>query len=398
MLVLIETERERRFSAKEIDLARGLGEQAAAAIHHARLYRREQSQNHRLMTLLETSRVLAGSLDVTKVLDEMRAEAAGVFGAQHVSVDAVLLGDDGRYLPLAAALADAVDGGDDAEDAGPALELDALSDRVMERREPGQEVSGDLCRVVVPLVQQGEAQGFVDVRLKGGHELGHDEMGLLQILAGQAAAAIVNARLYRAIERQAITDGLTGLYNHRYFYERLNQEFARAQRYSLPLALLMIDIDDFKHFNDRYGHPVGDLVLAEVGHILAAQLRRGVDLAARYGGEEFVVLLPNTRRDGAQVVGDRLVRQIAALTRAVSGAAPESDADARTVGERIRARIADAQIPGIGDGSDPHVSVSVGVAAFPGAAGGPAELVRNADKALYLAKRLGKNRVEVFGA
>ncbi|MEI6726804.1 MAG: GGDEF domain-containing protein, partial [Actinomycetes bacterium] len=189
-----------------------------------------------------------------------------------------------------------------------------------------------------------------------------------------------------------------GLYNHRHFYERLNQEFARAQRYGLPLSLLMIDIDDFKHFNDRYGHPVGDLVLAEAGRILSEQLRRGVDLAARYGGEEFVVLLPNTRRDGAQVVGDRLVRQIAALTRAASGAAPESEADARTVGERIRQHIATAQIPGIRDGSEPHVSVSVGVAAFPGAAGGPAELVRNADKALYLAKRLGKNRVEVFDA
>jgi diguanylate cyclase (GGDEF)-like protein len=396
MLVLIETERERHFSGKEVDLARGLGEQAAAAIHRARLYGREQSQNRRLMALLETSHVLAGSLDVTKVLDEMRAEAAGLFGAQHVGVEVVLLGDGGRFLPLAAALAEATD--DDADAPGPALEPDELSRRVMERGEPGQERAGDLCRVVVPLVLQGETQGFVDVRLDGGHELGQDEMGLLQILAGQAAAAIVNARLYRTIERQAITDGLTGLHNHRYFYERLNQEFARAQRYGLPLSLLMIDIDDFKHFNDLYGHPIGDLVLTEVGRILSEQLRRGVDLAARYGGEEFVVLLPNTRRDGAQVVGDRLVRRIAALTRVPSGAAPESDADARNIGERIRLRIATAPIPGIRDGSQAHVSVSVGVAAFPGAAGGPAELVRNADKALYLAKRLGKNRVEVFGA
>jgi diguanylate cyclase (GGDEF)-like protein len=249
----------------------------------------------------------------------------------------------------------------------------------------------------VPLVLQGETQGLLDVSLKGGHELGPDEMGLLQILAGQAAAAIVNARLYRTIEREAITDGLTGLYNHRHFHERLNQEFARAQRYGLPLSLLMLDIDDFKHFNDLYGHPVGDLVLAEVGRLLSEQLRRGVDLAARYGGEEFVVLLPNTRRDGAQVVGDRLVRQVAALARVASGAAPENDEDARTVGDRIRVRIATARIPGIHDGSEPHVSVGVGVAAFPGTAGGPPELVRNADKALYLAKRLGKNRVEVFG-
>lgn len=394
MLVLIEHERERRFSAKEIDLASGLGEQAAVAIHHARLYRRERSQNDRLMALLETSRVLAASLDVTKVLDELRAEAAGVFGAQQVDVDAVLLGEDGGYLPLAAVLADAADD-DGAEEAGSALELDELSARVVECGVPGQETRGDLCRVVVPLVLQGETRGFVDMRLAGAQELGDDEMGLLQILAGQTAAAIVNARLYRAIERQAITDGLTGLYNHRYFLERLNQEFARAQRYSLPLSLLMIDIDDFKHFNNLYGHPVGDLVLADVGRILSEQLRRGVDLAARYGGEEFVVLLPNTRRDGAQAVGDRLARRVAALTREATDAAPEG-ADARSVGERIRVRIADAEISGVGDGSGPHVSVSIGVAAFPGAAGGSPELVRNADKALYLAKRLGKNRVEVF--
>ncbi len=197
------------------------------------------------------------------------------------------------------------------------------------------------------------------------------------------------------IERQAITDGLTGLYNHRYFYGRLGQEFARARRYGLPLSLLMIDIDDFKRFNDRYGHPVGDLVLVEVGRILRTRLRRRVDLAARYGGEEFVVLLPNTLRDGAQVVGDRLLREVAALARSISGAPPPGEEDARTVGEHIRVSIAAAELPGT-RGDDAHVTVSVGVAALPGSAGTPGELVGNADKALYLAKRLGKNRVEVF--
>jgi len=78
----------------------------------------------------------------------------------------------------------------------------------------------------------------------------------------------------------------------------------------------MLDIDDFKQFNDRFGHPVGDLVLVEVGKVLTEQLRRHVDLAARYGGEEFAILLPNTSRDGAQVVGDRLVREVAALSQA----------------------------------------------------------------------------------
>ena len=165
---------------------------------------------------------------------------------------------------------------------------------------------------MVPFVSGEAAEGLLDLRT-GGVAVGADELELLQILAAQASAALANAALYRTLERQAITDGLTGLYNHRYFYERLNQEIARAQRYGLPLSLLMIDIDDFKHFNDRFGHPTGDLVLAEVGRILATQIRTGVDIASRYGGEEFTIVLPNTARDGAQVVGARLAQHLSEL-------------------------------------------------------------------------------------
>ena len=88
-----------------------------------------------------------------------------------------------------------------------------------------------------------------------------------------AAIAIQNARLYASLEHLAITDGLTGLYNHRYFYDRLAQEVARAQRYELPLSLLMIDIDDFKAYNDRYGHRAGDALLRGVGALLQARRR-----------------------------------------------------------------------------------------------------------------------------
>jgi PleD family two-component response regulator len=130
--------------------------------------------------------------------------------------------------------------------------------------------------------------------------------------------------------------------------------------------------------------------------VLAEQLRRHVDFAARYGGEEFAILLPNTSRDGAQVVGDRLVREVAALGQA-DGDVPAPQLDgARCVGERIRASIAATELPGVGADDEVHVTVSVGLASLPGAARSSDELVRNSDKALYLAKRLGKNRVEVF--
>ncbi len=387
ILVLVESRRERTFSPGEVELARALGEQAATAIRHARLYRRGERQNRRLAALVETSRVLVSSLDVAAVLGEVRREVAGLF---EVPGDAVslLLRRDEVFVPFR--LEDgAVGPGDDAEP----VELDDLHRRAATGLEPAICSEGEEQRLVVPFVLGDAAEGLLDVRAGRGRVFS-DEVELLQILASQAAAALANAGLYRTLERQAITDGLTGLYNHRYFYERLGDEFSRARRYALPLSLLMIDIDDFKRFNDRFGHPAGDLALTEVGRILGTHIRAGIDIAARYGGEEFAILLPNTARDGAQVVGARLARELATVPGGADTPPPHEDG-AIGVSERIRVAVEGSMLPGVD--SFAQITVSIGAACFPGTAGGPGELVHNADKALYLAKRLGKNRVEVFG-
>ena len=385
MLVLIETARERIFSSAEVELARALGEQAATAIRHARLYRRGDRQNRRLAALLETSRILASSLDAGAVLAEVRREVSDLFDVRGDAVTLLLRRGDAfvRFEPGPVAAA--------TGDEPAAVELDDVRCRAVAELVPAiaQDAAGS--RLVVPFVSGDAAEGLLDVRAGARFGTGDDEVELLQILASQAAAALANAALYRTLERQAITDGLTGLYNHRYFYERLNQEIARAQRYGLPLSLLMVDIDDFKHFNDRFGHPAGDLVLKEVGRILGSNLRTGIDIAARYGGEEFTIVLPNTARDGAQVVGTRLARQLSSLP----GAPPPNDEGAVTVSEHIRVSVCRI-VPARGRRRDQdHGEHRRRL--LPGAAGGPGELVRNADKALYLAKRLGKNRVEVFG-
>ncbi len=381
LLVLIETRSERIFRPVELELARALGEQAAVAIRHARLYRYGERQNERFAALLETSRVLVSSLDVEAVLGEVRREVAGLFSVVGDDVG-LLLRREEAFVPF--------DPGRRPPSEGdrPAVELDELQRRAVATLSPALEEEDGRARLVVPFVSGRDAVGLLDLRGRDGETFGGDELELLQVLGSQAAVALANAALYRTLERQAVTDGLTGLYNHRYFYERLNQETARAQRYGLPMSLLMIDIDDFKHFNDRFGHPAGDLfndrfghpagdlVLTEVGRILSRDLRAGIDLAARYGGEEFAVVLPNTARDGAQVVGARLARQLSALP----GAAPPNTEGAVDVGERIRVAVADTSLPGFADGTG--ITVSIGVACFPGSAGGPGELVRNADKAL----------------
>ncbi len=219
-----------------------------------------------------------------------------------------------------------------------------------------------------------------------------DETDLVQIIANQVAAAMENARLYDKLEEQATTDGLTGLYNHRFFYDRLNAEVARAQRYGLQLSVLMLDLDDFKRFNDTFGHQAGDRVLAEVALIVRRQLRSGVDIACRYGGEEFAVILPHTPALGAEMVGRRLTESVIAAIGVVG-----DTSSAKQAGERLRRTIATTPFPGRESEDVTHVTVSIGVASYPEHADDVTTLVGSADNALYVAKRRGKNRVEVFG-
>lgn len=192
------------------------------------------------------------------------------------------------------------------------------------------------------------------------------------------AASMVDevARLYREqrdrnaqleemvaqLQALSITDWLTGLRNHGYFFQRLGEEIDRALRHRRSMALLLGDLDDFKRLNDGHGHAAGDRVLRMVGEVLAAELR-SADIACRIGGEEFALLLPETDGAGALLVADR-----------------------------VRRALADAHVPGVGP-----VTISFGVAAVPEHAIGRDDLVELADRALYLAKREGKNRSRLAG-
>lgn len=170
-------------------------------------------------------------------------------------------------------------------------------------------------------------------------------------------------RRVRELERQALVDGLTGLANRRFCADELTKEVARAQRFGEPLALVLIDIDDFKHVNDRWGHPTGDDVLKTFASTLQTNVRE-IDLAGRWGGEEFVLLLPGTDLEGGHELA-----------------------------ERLRSALLHKVFLTL-EGQSLHVTASFGIAAFP-EAGTQEQLVAAADSALYLAKRSGKDRVAV---
>ena len=197
------------------------------------------------------------------------------------------------------------------------------------------------------------------------------EINFCEIVAEAAANALERAHLFESIqkanerlEQLAITDGLTSVYNHRYFRERLEEEFARAKRYKLPLSCIILDVDNFKRVNDTYGHLQGDSVLREIA-ARSSQSVRKTDIIARYGGEEFVIIMPQTSCPGVQVQADRILKEIG--TRPFAGMPPGH-----------------------------NITVSIGVAILNHDTMLDCEsLIRVADGALYQAKREGKNRVVI---
>jgi diguanylate cyclase (GGDEF)-like protein len=215
----------------------------------------------------------------------------------------------------------------------------------------------------VPLVAQHTAVGVMRLEdPRDGRAFSSDDASLFQSLGLQIAMAIRNAQLYA----MAVTDGLTGLYVRRYFDLRLEEEFDQAKRYGRSFAILLFDIDHFKKFNDTHGHQTGDSVLKQFAEFLTANTRRS-DICCRYGGEEMVVILPETGLNEASLLANKLCAQIRSNTFGRPGEKALS------------------------------VTSSVGVSAYHTDLARPSQMVEAADRALYEAKRLGRDRVELAG-
>jgi diguanylate cyclase (GGDEF)-like protein len=165
------------------------------------------------------------------------------------------------------------------------------------------------------------------------------------------------------LRQLAITDGLTGLYNYRYFKEQLDQELSRAKRHNLKASVVMIDIDFFKHYNDNHGHPAGDVVLSIIAQLLRKNIRK-IDIAARYGGEEFSLILAEADKQAAEVVANKI----------------------KKLAEDYPFQYEETQPNG-------RLTISMGVATYPEDGTTPVEIVGVADRRLYRAKQEGRNKV-----
>ena len=217
----------------------------------------------------------------------------------------------------------------------------------------------------VPLRLREQEPGCLALfRERGEQPFTPDDARTALLLAAWLSGALENLRLCERVEKLAVTDDLTQVFNYRFLKTALRREVKRAARFQQPLSIIMIDVDNLKSYNDRHGHLRGSYLLREMARLLAQQVRSW-DLVAKYGGDEFMIILPQTGEEGAT-----------------------------TVASRLRAAVEEHGFPLVAPG---EITISLGIACFPGDGVSPSQIIAAADRALYHAKRTGRNRVERRG-
>lgn len=217
--------------------------------------------------------------------------------------------------------------------------------------------------IIAPLICQSRVVGVLNLtdRLDS-KEFNRAEVAVAELFRQLVGASIGNVKLFEKTQKQAQTDGLTGMYNHKTFYETLEAELRRSQRYGGQLSIIMADIDDLKPINDQFGHRAGDLAIRQISKRMLACIRQ-IDIPARYGGDEFAIILPNTSIEDATVVAERMVKMVSSS-------------------------------PITWDHHKIDLSVSVGVGEY-GGDSCPGDVTKATDQAMYAAKQAGKNKVVV---
>jgi len=349
------------FDNETVDLLTLFATQASIGLQNAKLYSMLQRRAAQLEAINAIAKRSTVELDLKELLDRLCTQLPQSFRVEHV---AIFLRDEEGDLIMRAQQG-TLSGG---RKVGDRLPQGYACTAGGGRRTP---YSGDpsLCpaacfpagreEVCLPLVSFGENIGLLVCATTQSDAFLANDIQALESVADILATATQNARYVDRVRQLAYRDGLTGVFNRRYFDSRLVDEVTRAARYGGGVSVLMVDLDHFKQVNDEFGHMVGDDVLRTVSGIFVRQLRK-VDVVCRYGGEEFAVVLPATQ-----------------------------GASAAAVAEKLRRAIFNAEFPGV-----PHpVTISIGVAEFPVHGITRDDIVRAADAALYNAKEAGRNQV-----
>jgi diguanylate cyclase (GGDEF)-like protein len=352
------------FDAGMIDLLTLFSTQASIALENARLYSLERRRAEQLEAINAVARQTTAVLDLDELLTVVCRLILEWFRIDHVAV-LLVEGEGLRVRAYEGKLTPNVDMGTHlAPGVGLASQALAQGKSLIENDVnavktyvPGfLETQSEMC---VPLIFFGEKLGVLALDRASHDAFDQDEIQPLESVADICAAAIQNANYFERMKQLAYVDGLTGIFNRRYFEMRIAEELERASRFMGRMSVIMVDIDHFKRLNDEFGHLLGDEVLRGVSNILKQQLRK-VDMVCRYGGEEFAIVVPET-----------------------------TGANALVVAEKLRRQIETHPFPGV----PRPVTISCGVADYPSQGSTRDELVAAADSALYQAKQAGRNRV-----
>ena len=341
----------------------------SSALQRAALYSQAQEHLRIMATVQSVSRVVASSLDLETIFEAVVHELKKSFGYTHVSI--YLLKDD--YLHLGAQV------GYPEEMVINKIHISqGVSGRTIKTKtvqfiqdtskEPAflradNDLRSEIC---APLLKENIVLGMINVEGDASRMLTQDDVELLTTLSGPIALAVDNARLHAQVKAMAMTDAVSGLSNRHALEEYLTAEVERSTRLGSPLSLIIFDIDSFKEYNDKWGHPAGDLRLRTIANLIRSSLRK-YDIAARYGGDEFAIILPNTDENGALEFAKR-------LQSAARAGAAETSSEKKVIS---------------------GYTLSIGVATFPKDANTLANLLLAADHAELTAKHRGKNQIFV---
>ncbi len=341
-----------------------IAHRVSLAIENSRLYALQAQRARELDALNQATSALLDTLDLEQLLGKILDAAKTAIPAAERGEIRLLSSDTGELeLRAASSYRDA------RISYLPAASITPWMKEAINSRQPlliapaGDEDPQAGSLLVAPMHTNLKALGVLLLTTDASHAFGESDQRLLGSLATTAAAALQNARLHALIQRQAITDELTSLYNRRGLIAVGEREVTRAHRFNHPLAAILLDIDDFKHINDTYGHLCGDQVLRQVAHCLEANLR-SIDIIGRYGGDEFVILLPETDLFTAAEVAERL-------------------------SSRVREMYVHCEAALL------NTSISMGVTRVIQHTKNLEALFAQADRALYLAKQRGKDCVEI---
>jgi diguanylate cyclase (GGDEF)-like protein len=359
-----QSDRLNHFDHETIDLLTLFSTQASIAIQNARLYSLERQRARQLQAINTIAQQSTASMDLEDLLPRVCSVIQQAFSVSHVSLfmreegEVVLRAHAGSLTPCMP------DGGRLPVDREPWSRVLSSGGTFVEKDlssapECLRLFAEASSRMSIPLVSFGQMLGVLTLYSSQRNAFRESELQPLEAVADICASAIQNAHYVERIRQLSYLDGLTGIFNRRFFEMRIVEEMERARRGETGMGVVMVDIDQFKKLNDEFGHLLGDEVLRQVSSLFHQNLRK-IDVVCRYGGEEFAILLTQT-----------------SATHALS------------VAEKLRKMVEEWQFPGV----PRTVTISAGVAAFPDHGASRDELIRAADNALYAAKQAGRNRV-----